>query len=1423
MDEKNILTETCLNCGKTLRFTPDDICTDDFGDYIKCPDCGAQSDVNVSCETKLNEYISTEDRPLYDAVESISDYACQLTSGDDIAEDYDNDLVFYIHRNDEDTFDISVGYKGELQYDLSKSDVDILDLDTTLVNIVKSMYKQSDVDKKEELFNVNIDAGNEVLSKKQEGRRKADSVTEYTITFSDGELYDEYGGEFISEDKDEADELFDSIKAENKLDQVEQYYAKTWIWEGSDYSEDDVKVYYTKGDYINESCKQKAGKKIEKVNKDNIEINKAIGSPRKGKNPERIRAAGYEVDEYGNVTNPKTGKTIHPAGVGYTQDEKNKIDFKGMLDTDYASKPAKDSLDSETVRRLKLPKSLKVGKADGVYDVYNSDDLDKQFNIFGAPKKKKSISQNINDYKDMKTDIRDAKRTVRDYDIDIQRAKNDIEDAKEKIKDTNIKKKDAQKDVRNLEKQKDKFMDKVRAEHNKNNEENETEDLQEARRNPKVNTINKGNNKMDFSNTKRNKFRSVDQANRNFLRDLQGNSAKGSGTWEENPNETSAEYINNKKEIASNNELINKGKTLSSDDNRLQDVVNNVNQELIKKNQDLKDRNKEIIADKNKKKLNKKQEANDGNSIDNQNLENIKDTLRASGIQSERTLDLMSKDILNDLKRNYTNNCKDENGIYYGVVITDAFKKKVQQITGKTPNTKIGEARSHKNESNSGDTLYICIGDNQGGTWGVGHVMTAEEWGETASSWAESDGWEDDAIQSVLLKNFDSEQDCIDNIQETWEITIVPVTSPEAKEFLDSPYAEELLTSSAKKKLYGEARSHKEDNEKASPRQNMLDKALSGVGYGVYDDKDIRNIKDRYKEPIYAKRNKIKNFAELERDNKQHTINDIVKQSITHLDYEKMPNEKSSKYKRDKSLEETTNKGLEAKKKALADKTRQKLKDNGVEDWESLTFLSTKLSPEDLKEYLREEDEIWAIEMIHSILTYTSKDYWTVDYLMNNKYMAKYIKSLGEDKLRQIIADEIAEFEENATIENDVYTDSEDVSYNSVTFKDESKETSDKKYPRKIKTADGNTLTKVNDGTPENEYIPVYMNERGDETLVPDVEKYEIIEEAEEENPQAYEYMLLDRLRSDCDYYLGNGNRNDKYLWAGNVDGQIAKMKELWNKLNEKPEWLTMEDIENYAKEMSANELPSSTDGTAKQEIQNMLDRAYNKETKVGLEEDYDDEDYNNEHYYFSIVLSTSNPNAPDFKKLTHHIENLIDYNESDYPISIYNVEVKPEKDNTVTITGNMDITFDEDPLSQEELTEYLYDFIDVDAWSDLDVELESISLQLTENKKSLTERNWKFKFDNSLRNAIIDQDTKAVIECIKKYCDTILNAENIDEDTKAQFESYINYYNEEFDWILSDIAEDPNKAEDFEDFTNRALSYFHDLCDDTDVFVELL
>lgn len=72
-----------------------------------------------------------------------------------------------------------------------------------------------------------------------------------------------------------------------------------------------------------------------------------------------------------------------------------------------------------------------------------------------------------------------------------------------------------------------------------------------------------------------------------------------------------------------------------------------------------------------------------------------------------------------------------------------------------------------------------------------------------------------------------------------------------------------------------------------------------------------------------------------------------------------------------------------------------------------------------------------------------------------------------------------------------------------------------------------------------------------------------------EQKDNEFDYMLLGRLQSDCDYFLGNGNGYEGHLHQLSVDAQITKMKELWNRLQEKPEWLSMEDIEQYEIDMT--------------------------------------------------------------------------------------------------------------------------------------------------------------------------------------------------------------------------------------------------------------
>lgn len=69
----------------------------------------------------------------------------------------------------------------------------------------------------------------------------------------------------------------------------------------------------------------------------------------------------------------------------------------------------------------------------------------------------------------------------------------------------------------------------------------------------------------------------------------------------------------------------------------------------------------------------------------------------------------------------------------------------------------------------------------------------------------------------------------------------------------------------------------------------------------------------------------------------------------------------------------------------------------------------------------------------------------------------------------------------------------------------------------------------------------------------------------------SHRYAMLDRMRSDCEYFLGNGNRYSENLWArGDVQQHIENMKVLWNSFPEegKPEWLPWEKILEYEKQM---------------------------------------------------------------------------------------------------------------------------------------------------------------------------------------------------------------------------------------------------------------
>ena len=68
-----------------------------------------------------------------------------------------------------------------------------------------------------------------------------------------------------------------------------------------------------------------------------------------------------------------------------------------------------------------------------------------------------------------------------------------------------------------------------------------------------------------------------------------------------------------------------------------------------------------------------------------------------------------------------------------------------------------------------------------------------------------------------------------------------------------------------------------------------------------------------------------------------------------------------------------------------------------------------------------------------------------------------------------------------------------------------------------------------------------------------------------------FRYQLLSRLKMDCDYYLGYGNRYAGHLYFKTEMEHMTYMKAIWESFpkNEKPEWLTWENLMEYEKDMT--------------------------------------------------------------------------------------------------------------------------------------------------------------------------------------------------------------------------------------------------------------
>lgn len=124
------------------------------------------------------------------------------------------------------------------------------------------------------------------------------------------------------------------------------------------------------------------------------------------------------------------------------------------------------------------------------------------------------------------------------------------------------------------------------------------------------------------------------------------------------------------------------------------------------------------------------------------------------------------------------------------------------------------------------------------------------------------------------------------------------------------------------------------------------------------------------------------------------------------------------------------------------------------------------------------------------------------------------------------------------------------------------------------KAENGKIFFDLNDGKNGlNLYTGAYLQEGcGEICGEPDTQVAGIIEcdEPFVRNPREHDYMMLGRYKSDCEYFLGYGNGYEGRLYYKEVNKHCDEMKKLYESFadDEKPEWLTLEQIEEYRRKM---------------------------------------------------------------------------------------------------------------------------------------------------------------------------------------------------------------------------------------------------------------
>lgn len=135
-----------------------------------------------------------------------------------------------------------------------------------------------------------------------------------------------------------------------------------------------------------------------------------------------------------------------------------------------------------------------------------------------------------------------------------------------------------------------------------------------------------------------------------------------------------------------------------------------------------------------------------------------------------------------------------------------------------------------------------------------------------------------------------------------------------------------------------------------------------------------------------------------------------------------------------------------------------------------------------------------------------------------------------------------------------------------------------------------------------NLYTGAYRDEFGDILGEPDKKVTEVVRCVEPfaRHINENDYRMLGRLKSDCEYFLGYGAGNEDALYYKNVAAHCDAMEKLWNSFSEadKPEWLSMEDINEYRHIMTKAlmEKNSNYSGTIDEPLVNISDFEYDED-----------------------------------------------------------------------------------------------------------------------------------------------------------------------------------------------------------------------------------